>query len=336
MDPAFLTGAGAILSGGAALGSVFGGSGGESTDWALVDWNTKWQQENAKNAYKQQKEFARHGLGYQIDNLREKGLHPAPIIGQAPTYSPTGFSPSGGTTSKLPKDFRGMGQNISRALNAAASLSQREYNDLVAEGVRLDNATKRAKLRKIEENSTAGLNNQSQLPPSPHANQETDEMGVLSSGKTDKFTSPTVPTSLAIGNRSGVGPVNSFKIHESGYLMSLPVEDLTDLISEDLMTKVKYHGLQLMTAKDSVQARRGTNVARYRDMQELKFALDHRAGKNKHFLYDTGVHMWKLVSEKRYPKTNDPFLGGAFWTKTRSPHQEKEKRRKTRQIHNYR
>lgn len=103
-------------------------------DWQKDDLQD--QREDAERAYyrnyEAQKEFARHGIQWKVEDALAAGLHPLYALGGPTTgYSPTiAIGSSGGVPDAGPSSWNGMGQDLSRAARATMTEEQRAEHDL--------------------------------------------------------------------------------------------------------------------------------------------------------------------------------------------------------------
>lgn len=78
-----------------------------------------------------QKEFAQNGIQWKVKDAEAAGIHPLYALGANTTsFSPISVGSSGGGNSLNGNLARNMGQNISRAMNAAATQEDREMREL--------------------------------------------------------------------------------------------------------------------------------------------------------------------------------------------------------------
>lgn len=111
-----------------------------------------------------QREFAQHGIQWRVRDAERAGIHPLYALGANTTsYSPQSVGDSG---------LASAGQNIGRAVTAAASQAERPdlftraAAEVQLEGLKLDNDLKRAQIA----SSVATLNQPGTPPGSPGAN----------------------------------------------------------------------------------------------------------------------------------------------------------------------
>lgn len=84
---------------------------------------------NASENREQQREFAQHGIRWRVADAQAAGIHPLYAMG-APTISPAGAQVGGAVNA-----IAGMGQDISRAMNATRTSDERvsAFNQSVQE-----------------------------------------------------------------------------------------------------------------------------------------------------------------------------------------------------------
>lgn len=112
------------------------------------------QKETAEKNIALQKEFAKSGLQWRVEDAKKAGIHPVAALGASGTsFSPISISePSPPRLRDSPDigDVLGsMGQNISRAIQATASLGDRldlQMKEEQLKGMKLDNALRSQRL----------------------------------------------------------------------------------------------------------------------------------------------------------------------------------------------
>ena len=96
--------------------------------------------------YEDQKEFAKHGIRWRVEDAKAAGLHPLAALGAVGAS----FTPSG--------------QDISRSMYSTATQPERMAGLLQLEGLVLDNQLKVEKIRAIASQSGPGLPSNSNMP----------------------------------------------------------------------------------------------------------------------------------------------------------------------------
>lgn len=112
------------------------------------------QKEYAEKNIALQKEFAQHGVRWKIEDAKAAGIHPVAALGASgASYSPVSVGeptpPRERSSSNIGDVLGSMGQNISRAVQAVASVSDRldlEIKQQQLEGLKLDNALRGQRL----------------------------------------------------------------------------------------------------------------------------------------------------------------------------------------------
>lgn len=111
------------------IGSQFAGSliSGNRSSRIAAD-NRQAAERHAQSQEALQREFAQHGVRWKVEDAKAAGLHPLFALGGATTsYSPTSYVGDGGRDSGgLGEAISGMGQNVSRAVQAQETAPQRE------------------------------------------------------------------------------------------------------------------------------------------------------------------------------------------------------------------
>lgn len=122
----------------------------------------------ARLNYEQQKEFAKSGIQWKVEDAKKAGLHPLAALG-ASTASSGGTHTVGGESSALAS----MGQNIGRAISSSSSADQRTMMQLQIqnaktelEGKEIDNAIKASQLQSMSHTGPAfpSANDQHLIP----------------------------------------------------------------------------------------------------------------------------------------------------------------------------
>jgi len=148
MGPFSIAGIGSILGG---IGDLFGGD---------DDYQQRLQADN-------QREFAKMGIRWRVEDAKAAGLHPLAAIGAAgASYSPviaagdTGF---GDRLSRVSESLRSMGQNTTRAQVATMMDDEREMAALSLRNAQLRNSLLEAQIT----SEWASIMGQPGNPPMP-------------------------------------------------------------------------------------------------------------------------------------------------------------------------
>lgn len=172
-------------------------------DSATADRNRESQEAMADRNIAKQEQFAREGIRWKVHDAREAGIHPLYALGA----NTTSFSPvsiSGGSSSNWSDTLGSMGQDVSRAINATRTSSERDEafqksaQALDLEGKKLDNDIKRASLAssvaRIRDNGNPPMPGPGKTPDLPGEDQW-DERKLLTLGrgriKTDPYWANT-------------------------------------------------------------------------------------------------------------------------------------------------
>lgn len=160
-----LQGFGSALQG---LDAIFGDDGRRSSQMAQVRQN-KLNQESFDKNVALQKEFAKNGLRWRVEDARAAGISPIVALGGGgASFSPISvgstdpYVPSReGRVGDVGRALSDMGQNVSRAARATMTISERQQiqmNELQLENMKLEN-------RLLGQRLTAGANQPSQVGP---------------------------------------------------------------------------------------------------------------------------------------------------------------------------
>lgn len=100
-----------------------------------------------------QKEFAQMGIRWRADDARAAGLHPLAALGATgASYTPSQWV--GSPDNSRSEMIRGMGQSISRSINATSTPEEKLARTLQLKGLQLDNEIK---LRELEAIGSPGV-----------------------------------------------------------------------------------------------------------------------------------------------------------------------------------
>lgn len=119
--------------------SALAGIGGKIADYVIG-------KQNAEDNRAQQKEFAQKGIQWRVEDAQKAGIHPLAALGA----NTTNFSPV-----TVGSDFSGIGQDVSRAMNATRTTGQRHdavsksVEDLKITNMGLQNELLQAQIKKI-------------------------------------------------------------------------------------------------------------------------------------------------------------------------------------------
>lgn len=194
-----------------------------------------------KKMWQDQKRFTeymnRNQIQWRVNDAEKAGLHPLAALGVNPASGP---SMSVGDTGGGGPDFGGIGQDLSRAIQAAAPADQRDQKlkDLAIEGAQADvagkhlaNAVTAAQLRKLE---MVG-------PPAP-----SEMNGHFISGQGDSPLIKSVPQERVKGlpgrGSSEPGAITSvgWEQTEQGGWMPVPSGDLKQRIEDNIFHEGRH------------------------------------------------------------------------------------------------
>lgn len=229
MHPAVIA---AIIAGGASLASgamqTFGSGGGTQSGLHEDDW-ILWE----KNA-KLQKEFAKHGVRWRVEDAKAAGLHPLAALGVNPASgSPIQVSSSQGYKPK--KDFswiRDVGQDISRAVTAKEDPLMRRIKE--AEAVKAESQARVAKYHAdtLDKEINSGTQAQKPFP---------DARSIGGNA----FEGDLIPDHEILKNRmqkKGVNQEVQLTFNEmTGHIKYYPSQEIMDLISESMTAAASHY-----------------------------------------------------------------------------------------------
>lgn len=166
-------------------------------------------QEMAANI-RMQKEFAKNGIRWRVEDAKAAGLHPLAALGASSMgYSPvTSISEPDHSRSDMVRD---LGQNISRATMVSATPEEKTYRALQVESLAIDNALKKKELEGLTQPGTPSISSfgsgiipgQGNSPFStgvPHRDRPSQEAGYkpdVAYSQGDELAYPYIPTNLS-------------------------------------------------------------------------------------------------------------------------------------------
>lgn len=191
---------GPIISG---VSSLIGGIMGKSSADKAAQQNYEMAQQNIKV----QKQFARQGIRWKVEDAKAAGIHPVYALG-APTSSFTPVSFSASADNSMGQAIASMGQDVGRAINATRTGSEREdafqttVKNLTLQKMGLENDLLASQISKLKAAPNPPLPDVGPLPPIPEANKQ-GERPPLQLGGTRIQTDPGSSNMDEISKRWG-------------------------------------------------------------------------------------------------------------------------------------
>lgn len=210
------------------------------------------QKEMAQQNIAQQERFAKEGLRWKVADAKAAGLHPLAALGA----SGSSFSPVGIGDTSLPSQFgdmaRGMGQDISRAINATRTEDERVMAKLQLDmaraqlqGQELDNTIRASQLQKMNAVGPA-------FPGADNFIPGQGDSGVLMKVTPSERTA-SQPGRLA--QEAGWRPDVSYSRSDTGLIPMVP-EGLSESMEDDVIGKALWRWRnQIVPNFDSSQGR---------------------------------------------------------------------------------
>lgn len=153
-----------------------------------------------------QKDFAKHGISWKVQDAKDAGLHPLAALG-AQTMS---FSPSsvGGDYSGLER----VGQYITDVIKEYEEKKNEDPTDKL-----LDRAIKVMTIRQMSERNSSDVRDIQSVP----------------FDSTNVEVQPAKPTQMGKqGFEAGINPVFRYGMYPGGWVAPIPTQDVSELISE--------------------------------------------------------------------------------------------------------
>lgn len=175
----------------------------------------------------QQREFAKMGVRWKVQDAKAAGLHPLAALGIS-TSSSSPVSIGQNTPNHMGKALSDMGQDLSRSMTAKQTAAERApYNALMSENLRLQNDKLIAETAAISN----PIRNQSQMPPPmPTGSTGTNNVEELPATTISRGT----PTTQA-----GIGTSTKFHRTKTGFQV-LMSDRGKEAMEEDLAASIPY------------------------------------------------------------------------------------------------
>lgn len=172
-----------------------------------------------------QRDFAKHGISWRVEDARKAGLHPLAALGaQTSSFYPVQVGQSGKDFSFLDR----MGQSLARiADKKTVMLNVREQEEKV-KNMELQNAILRKEIR-----APAGVNTVASTFGITNGSG-----GSVSPGSV--VVPKQVTSSQAVGLESGLTALESFSPDSEGYLWQKPSQEIQETLESSWFDQAKY------------------------------------------------------------------------------------------------
>lgn len=154
---------------------------------------TNMTRDNLNAQMQMQKDFAKSGIRWRVEDAKKAGIHPIYALGaNTPQYTPS--SATFAADSSLGNAFAAAGQDIGRAINSTRTASERQDAfTTTMQGLQVENAKLDLETKKVLLASAVAKNRDNATPPAPAGSDN-----ILKLGKQDDATPLT-----AMGKRLG-------------------------------------------------------------------------------------------------------------------------------------
>lgn len=128
---------------------------------------TNMTRDNLNAQMQMQKDFAKSGIRWRVEDARKAGIHPLYALGaNTPQYTPTSATFAADTS--LGNSFAAAGQDIGRAINSTRTASERETSFTRSmQNLQLENAGLDLEIKKTQLASAIARNRDNATPPGP-------------------------------------------------------------------------------------------------------------------------------------------------------------------------
>lgn len=232
MDPITM---GALIGGGSAL---IGGAMNSNSSAAAM----RAQERIAADNIALQKQFAKQGIRWRVEDAKAAGVHPLAALGaNVSSFSPisigTDFSsPVGDSISRA-------GQDISRAVSATMTKDERVKKNLLdtytLERAKLENDLLRSQIIKVNQPSSPGLPSNSSMPLLTGQGDSTptfNSSGYVNENPLDRTHSQPGNPAQEVGSVSDYGYVRT----AGGGLAIVPSKDAKDRIEDQMIPELSW------------------------------------------------------------------------------------------------
>lgn len=190
------------------------------------------QQGMAQDNINMQREFAKHGVRWKVEDAKAAGIHPLAALGaQTHSFSPVTIGSGGEHT---PTNFREMGQDISRAIDktrtaeeAAVAKIQLAQAEAGLESQHLDNQIKATQLKKLQ--------NGPAFPGSAHTIDGQGDSGLVANQPLKRTYTRAGKPHQEVGEVSDVGYART----KQG-LVPVPSSDVKERIEDNMIQEVLW------------------------------------------------------------------------------------------------
>lgn len=186
----------------------------------------------AKQQYKQQKEFAQHGVRWRAEDAKKAGLHPLAALGmQATGYNPVSYG----------SDFGSAGQDIGRAVGAGLTQEERggmqgEMAKLAVEKAKLENDFLRVQIGKLSAPGTPPARPGIGAAANPVIPSQGDAQALVRA----KPQEVTATTPDKIGQTPGYVPDITYGRTNDGGAVVYPSKDAKELMEDMVMPQAQW------------------------------------------------------------------------------------------------
>jgi hypothetical protein len=191
-----------------------------------------------------QREFAKHGVGWKIEDAQAHGLAPEIAMGATTIYSPTGMPVNPPSVQPSHKQGQAewlskMGQGVGSAIDRFLTQDQRAAQN---RSLMLDNRYKEIRNQAAYDD----LNRQQTQAPVPFPSTESSNLPIA--GQPDSNPAVIKPAEITVGKSRGktygTHHFGTDYVDDDGYLWEMPQKDIADVLESDSFSNVKRFIMQ--------------------------------------------------------------------------------------------
>lgn len=298
-------GFGAVLGGiaGVALpmiGDIVAADKSRSASNYQTDKNVEWQ-----------KEFAKHGIRWRVDDARAAGIHPLAGLGASTTsFSPIPAGDDGAAY------YSRAGQRLGDSIQRASNVDEKKQRQVDLEirqeqlrNMRLTNAGLQAELERGA--TTQPSMPVGQTPIGQEFGLPGQDQAIVNGNKQHTFVRPEINLSDQLGIEAGKSALEKFSVDQKGRLWRIPTQENAEVLESSAFDQAKYSLIragQHLVGLTHTLLPKTKAASRWRsEMRKLR----PKAPKGYEYRYNGRLDMWVLRPQQNrfYDTDNEEMVG---------------------------